>query len=187
MEAEAAERQRRYQQRVAELAAAARARGKQPRAHIKPRRRDEAPNPKATANTTDPDSRFMHTRRGSVQGYNAQAVTTLEQVIVAAELTQQANDLQQLAPMLAATAATLAAAGIPQRPGRLLADAGYWTITNLTTITDAPELLIPPARHGRQGKPRKDGKPSASRSDGLRAAMQTKLNSDDGKVRSACR
>jgi transposase len=47
LEAEAAERQRRYEQRVAELAAAARARGKPPRAQIKPRRRDEAPNPKA--------------------------------------------------------------------------------------------------------------------------------------------
>jgi hypothetical protein len=113
----------------------------------------------------------MPTRRGSIQGYNAQAVTTLEQVIVAAELTQQANDLQQLAPMLTATAATLDAAGIPQRPGRLLADCGYWTIANLTQIPDAPELLIPPARHGRQGKPRKDGKPTASRSDGLRAAI----------------
>jgi transposase len=76
LEAEVAERQRRYERRVAALAAAARARGKQPRAPIKPRRRDEASNPKATANVTDPDSRFMHTRRGSVQGYNAQAVTT---------------------------------------------------------------------------------------------------------------
>jgi hypothetical protein len=28
-----------------------------------------------------------------VQGYNAQAVTTLEQVIVAAELTDEANDV----------------------------------------------------------------------------------------------
>jgi len=164
------------------LAAAARAKGKQPRAHIRPRRRDEAPNPKATANVTDPDSRFMHTRRGSVQGYNAQAVTTLEQVIVAAELTQAANDLQQLDPMLAATAATLGAAGIPQRLGRLLADSGYWTIANLTQIPDAPELLIPPARHGRQGKPRKDGKPSESKSDGLRAAMTAKLASDEGKA-----
>jgi hypothetical protein len=187
LEAEAAERQRRYQQRVAELAAAARAKGKQPRAHIKPRRRDEAPNPKATANVTDPDSRFMHTRRGSVQGYNAQAVTTLEQVIVAAELTRDANDLQQLDPMLAATAATLTAVGIPDRPGTLLADSGYWTIANLTQIPDAPELLIPPARHGRQGKPRKDGKPSASKSDGLRAAMTAKLTSDEGKARYAMR
>jgi transposase len=45
LEVEAAERQRRYQQRVAELAAAARARGRRPRAHIRPRRRDEAPTP----------------------------------------------------------------------------------------------------------------------------------------------
>ena len=77
----------------------------------------------------------------------------MEQVVVAAELTQQANDLQQLEPMLAATATTLGAAGIPQRPGRLLADCGYWTIANLTTIPQAPELLIPPARHGRKASP----------------------------------
>jgi transposase len=187
LEAEAAARQQRYQQRVAQLAAAARAKGKQPKARIKPRARDEAPNPKRVANVTDPDSRLVHTRKGSLQGYNAQAVTTCEQVIVAAELTQQANDLQQLDPMLAATTATLAAAGIAERPGTLLADSGYWTIANLTALADAPELLIPPARHGRQGKPRKDGKPSESRSDGLRAAMTAKLQSHDGKARYAKR
>jgi hypothetical protein len=124
----------------------------------------------------------VHTRKGSLQGYNAQAVTTCEQVVVAAELTQDANDLQQLGPMLAATAATLAAAGIPERPATLLADSGNWTIANLTQIPGAPELLIPPARHGRQGKPRKDGKPSESRSDGLRAAMAAKLASEQGKA-----
>jgi hypothetical protein len=187
LEAEAAERERRYQQRVAELTAAARAKGRQPRAHIKPRACDEAPNPKRVANVTDSDSRLVHTRKGSLQGYNAQAVTTLEQVIVAAELTQDANDLKQFQPMLEATAATLAAAGIADWPGTLLADSGYWTIANLTEIPGAPELLIPPARHGRQGKPRKDGKPSESKSDGLRAAMTAKLQSDDGKTRYAKR
>ena len=94
LEAEAAERQRRYQQRVAELAAAAQAKGKQPRTHLKPRPRDEAPNPKSAANITDPDSRFLHTRNGTVQGYNAQAMVTEHQVVVAAALTRQANDLQ---------------------------------------------------------------------------------------------
>jgi hypothetical protein len=84
--------------------------------------------------------------------------------------------------MLKATATTLAAAGIDDRPGTLLADSGYWSIANLTEIPDAPELLIPPAKHGRQGKLRKDGKPSASKSDGLRAAMTAKLNSEDGKA-----
>jgi transposase len=187
LEAEAAARQQRYQQRVAKLAAAARARGTQAKARIKPRARDEAPSPKRVANVTDPDSRLVHTRKGSLQGYNAQAVTTMEQVIVAADLTQQANDLQQLDPMLAATVATLAVAGIVERPETLLADSGYWTIANLTQIPGAPELLIPPAKHGRQGKPRKDGKPSESKSDGLRAAMSAKLQSEDGKARYAKR
>ena len=182
LEAEDAERQRRYQQRVAQLAAAARARGRTPRAHIRPRRQDEAPNPKAVANTTDPDSRFLHTRNGTVQGYNAQAVVTEDQVVVAAALTRQANDLQQLQPMLAAVDQTLAAARIQERPGTLVADSGYWSIANLTTIPDPPELLIWPAATGRTGKPRKDGKPSASKSDGLRTAMFAKLASEQGKA-----
>jgi hypothetical protein len=186
LEAEAAERQQRYAQRVAASAAAAAAAGRPPR-RLKPRPRGEAPNPQPTANTTDPDSRFLSTRKGSVQGYNAQAVTTCQQVIVAAQLTQDANDLQQLDPMLKATAATLTAAGIEERPDVLLADSGYWSIANLTQIPDAPELLIPPAKHARQGKPRKDGKPSASRSDPLRAAMTAKLASEDGKARYAKR
>jgi transposase len=182
LEAEAAARQQRYQRRVIELTAAARARGQRPRAHIRPRRRDEAPDPKAIANTTDPDSRFVRGNGRTLQGYNAQAVATTEQVVVAAELTQQANDVQQLAPMLAAIGTTLAAAGIGDPVQRLAADSGYWSITNVSTIPLAPELLIPPARHGRHGKPRKDGKPSASKSDTLRAAMRAKLDSAQGKA-----
>jgi Transposase DDE domain len=122
-----------------------------------------------------------------VQGFNAQAVTTLHQLVVAAQLTCEANDVHQLKPMLEATAATLAAAGVDERPEAALADSGYWSIDNLTTIHDAPEFYIPPARHGRQGKPRKDGKPSASRSDGLRAEMKAKLASEAGKARYAKR
>jgi hypothetical protein len=181
LEADAAARQHRYEQRRAAADAAAVARGRQPRT-LKPRPRDEAPQPDATANVTDPDSRLMHTRKGRFQGYNAQAVTTCGQLVVAAELTQQTNDLLQLKPMLAAIPATLAAAGITDRPATLLADCGYWSITNLTETRDGPELLIPPAKHARQGKPRKDGKPSESRSTGLRAAMTAKLASDDGKA-----
>ena len=182
LETEAATRQQRYQQRVEELATAARARGQRPRAHIRPRRRDEAPNPTATVNTTDPDSRFVRGSGRTLQGYNAQAAATCQQVVVAAELTQQANDLQQLAPMLVAMATTLAAAGISDPVQGLVADSGYWSIANVSAIPDAPELLIPPARHGRHGKPRKDGKPSESKSDGLRAAMQAKLGSEQGKA-----
>jgi transposase len=181
LEADAAARQQRYEQRQAAADAAAVAEGRRPR-QLKPRPRDEAPKPDALANITDPDSRMMHTRKGRFQGYNAQAVTTCGQLVVAAELTQQTNDLLQLRPMLQAITTTLAAAGITDRPETLLADCGYWSIANLTELPDGPELLIPPAKHARQGTPRKDGKPSESRSTGLRAAMTAKLTSDDGKA-----
>ena len=49
-------------------------------------------------------------------------------------------------------------------------------------IPEAPKLLIPPARHGRHGKHRRDGKPSASKSDHLRVAMLAKLASEQGKA-----
>jgi transposase len=183
LEAEAAARQQRYQQRVAALAAAARARSRQPRARIRPRRRDEAPKPGAVANVTDPDSRLVCTRKGSLQGYNAQAVTTLEQLVVAAELTQQASDLQQLGPMLAATAATLAAAGIAERPWEAAGRLRLLVDRQLDPAPGRAGAADPAAKHGRQGKPRKDGRPSESRSDGLRAAMTAKLASEDGKAR----
>jgi NAD(P)-dependent dehydrogenase (short-subunit alcohol dehydrogenase family) len=89
--------------------------------------------------------------------------------------------------MLEAISATLDAAGIQDRPGTLAADSGYWLIANLTQLPDAPQLLSPLPKHGRHGKPRKDGKPSASRSDGLRTAMTAKLTSEDGKARYAKR
>jgi hypothetical protein len=154
LEAEAAAREQAHQQRVAAHAAAAAAKGTTPR--MLKRRPQETPNPAATANVTDPDSRFLHTRNGTVQGYNAQAVTTLEQVIVAAELTDEANDIHQLDPVLHATAATLAAAGIDERPEAALADSDYWSIANLTTIPDAPELYpagqARPSRQAPQGR-----------------------------------
>ena len=158
LEAEATTREQAYQQRVAGHTAAVQAKGCKPR-QLK-RRPQETPNSDATANVTDPDSRrFLHTRNGTLQGYNAQAVTSLDRVIVAAELTDEANDIHQLKPMLAATATTLAAAGIDDRPQAALAHSGYWSIDNLTTILNAPELYIPPARHGRQGKPASTASP----------------------------
>jgi Transposase DDE domain len=185
LEAEATAREQAYQQRVAAHTTAAEAKGKKPR-QLK-RRPQETPNPDATANTTDPCSRLLHTHNHTVQGYNAQAVTTMQQLVVAAELTDEANDIHQLKPMLQATATTLAAAGIDQQPETALADSGYWSIDNLTTIPNAPELYIPPARHARQASPARTASPRHPAATGLRAAMTAKLTSEDGKARYAKR
>ncbi len=66
----------------------------------KPKLPEEMKNKEAKANITDPASRIMKTRTEYVQGYNAQAAVTEEQIILAAEITQEENDVNQLHPML---------------------------------------------------------------------------------------
>jgi transposase len=109
------------------------------------------------ANVTDPDSRIMKTQKGYVQGYNAQAVVTAEQIIVAAELTQQANDLQQLHPMLAKAQENLQAIDHPQAIGIALADAGYCSEANLTAVVrEGPELLVATNKDWKQRKAQRE-------------------------------
>jgi len=182
LEADAAERQARFEERSRQLNDARAAKGLGPRT-FKPRVRDEAPNPNAKANVSDPDSRLLHRLGGTCQGYNAQIVCTGDQVIVAAEISQATNDIEQLEPMLNAMASTTKAAGLRRRkPGALVADAGYWRAENVNgSIPGAPELFIPVAKHGRRGKPRKDGKPSDSKTDHLVDEMNERLDTKRGK------
>lgn len=181
LESTAIERAQRFEERSRTTNEVRATKGLPPR-EFRPRPRGETPQPNATANTTDPESRLLRGRGGSVQGYNAQAVATADQVIVAAHVTQAANDLEQLAPMLDSTRASLAAAGIDAQPGCLVADAGYWRAENVNgSITGAPELFIAVAKHARRGKPRRDGKPTESKTDHLVAEMKTRLTSERGK------
>ena len=62
----------------------------------KPKSPEDMKNKEAKANITDPASRVMKTRTGYVQGYNAQAVVTEEQIILVADITQEENDVNQL-------------------------------------------------------------------------------------------
>ena len=117
------------------------------------------------ANTSDPESRIMKTKDGWVQGYNAQAMVNEDQVVVGAEVTDEQNDAAQLHPMIEETNKSLAEADISERPGKLLADAGYCSEENLATFDDdAPDPYIatrntkknPTPGAGRRGPLRKD-------------------------------
>jgi transposase len=182
LEADAQERRARFEERSRQLNDARAVKGLAPRV-FRPRPRDEAPRPDAKANVSDPDSRLVHRAGGTCQGYNGQIVCTADQVIVAAEITQASNDLEQLEPMLDALAVTTKAAGIRRRKPRVLvADAGYWRAENVDgSIAGAPELFIAVAKHARRGKPRKDGLPSASKTDHLVDAMSHKVATKRGK------
>src|SRR5215208_4553169 len=72
--------------------------------------------PAGKINVTDPDSRNVKTARGWVQGYNAQAVVTAEQIVIAAEVTVDSPDFGHLEPMVSATEAELSNAGICDTP-----------------------------------------------------------------------
>ena len=77
-----------------------------------------------------------------------------EQIIVAVGVTQEANDVQQLEPMLQTMAHTLEAAGIEDRPKAGLADAGYWSEANIRACSwpEMPELLIATTKDWKQRK-----------------------------------
>ena len=96
----------------------------------------------------------MKTRSGYVQGYNAQAAVTENQIIVAAEVTQECNDVGQLLPLLAKIAENLKAAGAsPDAMKAALADAGYWSDANISGAkADGPELFVATNKDWKQRK-----------------------------------
>src|SRR4051795_3683089 len=108
--------------------------------------------PEGRVNVTDPDSKVVKGLRGFIQGYNAQAVTNEHQIVLAAEVLSTAPDFGQLEPMLDAAQRELTAAGIDERPGVLLADAGYWHQQQMERIIDrGTAVLIPPDASKRRG------------------------------------
>ena len=103
-EAAAARQQAKIDAREAEEQAT----GKRKRGR-KPKVADPSVDPDTNACVTDPDSGIMKTRRGWLQGYNGQIVVTTGQIIIAADVTTDANDVQQLHPMLAQAQANVVA------------------------------------------------------------------------------
>jgi transposase len=93
------------------------------------------PGPKDQINFTDPESRIMKaSNKGWDQCGNAQAVTNEHQIILAADVTQQANDARQLVPMVDQAQANLDAAGVKDAIKAALGDAGYSSETNATEL-----------------------------------------------------
>ena len=122
-------------------------------------RKPFAPNPDALSqrkiNTTDPDSRLIcRTGKTPVQGYNAQAVATPGQIIVAAEITQQTNDAGQLEPMIVTAAESLTLAGVDDRLEVVLADGGYWNSPQITALGERDIEAIVPTKAATRTKPR---------------------------------
>jgi hypothetical protein len=73
--------------------------------------------PDGRINVTDPDSRVMRTHgQPTIQGYNAQAAVTENQIIIAAEITIESPDFGHLEPVFDAALRNLERAGVSDRP-----------------------------------------------------------------------
>jgi transposase len=144
---EAAEAKKKLAERAEkEAQTATKARGKAPEV---PNPQEAKPDPKSQRNFTDPDSRIMPdgAHKGAfIQAYNAQiAVDSEAQIIVAAALTQQANDKLQLVPM-----AEQVVANVGRLADVTTADAGYFSAENIQHPAIAgTKLLVPPNREKR--------------------------------------
>src|SRR4051794_8166587 len=133
----------RQQEKIAAREAEEKASGKRKRGR-KPKAPDLSVDPDRVANPTDPDSGIMKTRRGWMQGYNAQAAVTPEQIILAADVTCEANDVHQRSGMLDQAQANVEAVmGEDALLGAAVADAGYWSAeANADSQTEECELFI---------------------------------------------
>jgi transposase len=102
--------------------------------------------PTGKINTTDPDSRLLKAAGiGYVQGYNAQAAVSEEQIVLAAEISVDSPDFGQLEPMVNATVTELARAGVSDSPEVVVADAGYWHHEQMDSLAaSGVQVLIPP-------------------------------------------
>jgi transposase len=105
------------------------------------------PAEKAQRNFTDPDSRIMRdgATKSFEQSYNCQAaVDDQAQVIVAAQVTQKANDKQQVKPLIEQLKTNLEEA----KPRVVSADAGYFSEDNVKYLES--EKIEPYVATGRQ-------------------------------------
>ena len=115
--------------------------------------------PAGKINVTDPDSRNLKTTRGWVQGYNAQAVVGEGQIVLAAEISTESLDTANLQPMVEAALGELEAAGVPDTPEIVLADAGYWKNDAIDALLTRgiPTLVAPDADRRKEPRPGRRG------------------------------
>src|SRR5262245_10914645 len=93
------------------------------------------PEPKAQYNFTDPESQIMKvSNKGWDQCMNAQVAVNEHQIIVAADVTDEANDKQQVQPMIEQTQQNVVAAGVTEKVKEAVADSGFYSEANVAYL-----------------------------------------------------
>jgi len=137
------------------------------------------PEAKAQENFTDPPSRIMvNGDKAFIQGYNAQAaVDDANQIIVGRALTNEANDKQQVRPLVEDVKANTG-----DVPDKASADNGYFSQENVEYLQgQGIDPYIPPSREKKLG----DAPPPRGRIPkglSLEARMRRKLRTKAGRA-----
>jgi transposase len=136
-----------YEAKMAARAAKEAKTGKKPGGR-EPKAPDPAPRAEDQVNLTDEESRIMKVAGGGFeQCYNAQAVVDSESMLVmVAQVTDAANDKEQVAPMVEEVQAL--PAGLNQ-PANILIDSGYFSEKNVALCEAA--RITPLIAVGREG------------------------------------
>lgn len=139
---------------------------------------------KAQYNFTDPESRIMKTKDGFQQCYNAQAAVEMESMlIVANDLSNQANDKGQLVPMVEKAKQN----GF--EPQEALADTGYYSQSEVETLEESGVdafVAVERQTHGRSlasilGE--EEPPPPETPDPSPRQKMKSKLSTPQGRER----
>jgi hypothetical protein len=152
---------------------------------------EAVPDAKDQRNFTDPESKIM---KSSNQGWdqcgNAQAVANQDQIIVSADVTDQANDARQVQPMLEQAIENLDAIAVTDPIGAFTADAGYFSETNVATLEQKDRvrdayLATGRLKHHEQLPAAPRGRPPKGLS--VKAKMARKLRTKRGRAEYARR
>ena len=144
------------------------------------------PGQKDQRNFTDPESKIMmdSATKGFVQAYNAQiAVDSKAQVIVAADVTDEANDKRQVEPMVDQIKGNLS-----DKPKELSADCGYYSETNIEFLrTESIDPLIAPDRRKHTDQEEASPRGRIPNSMSIKERMRRKLQTKQGRERYSLR
>jgi len=145
-----------------------------------PKKPDGSVNPDARINMTDPDSRVQKNAKGYLQGYNAQAVASEDQVIVACDVVNDGNDYHQFKPMLDKAQENLS--NIGESAQTILADAGYCSEKNLDDLESREDISgLVATRKEKDMKKKEAPEDSSNRRSEKFQAMDQKLKTQEGK------
>ena len=182
LEEEAREKAEEKRQEQREKEAELQASGRKRRGR-KPKAPSDKPESKSQRNFTDPESRIMKdgATKSFEQCYNCQAAVDQEsQIVVAATVTQEPNDKQQVEPLIGELESNL---GEENLPGKASADSGYFSEANVNYLQSKgidPYIATGRQKHGEPAPAAPRGRIPANLS--TRERMARKLRTKKGKA-----